>query len=266
MGRPSTFPTAIPTSTAGRERCVPHRSGGCNQHAGRLPPPVLNPRCRCGAAAAAVAGRPTRGGAHAAAPPSSTFPARVPCAHALRICPAHMRHIPCAYALCAYPALAIAAATRLCELMRAPATSPGSGVPIGPCWTARCERRRRQQHCSVALRRGSHVAPGAPPQPLHPPPPPVRQSRLVDSDDEVDTEWIRKQNEALIDEFVDVSSSEKAFMKVNPPRNGCRPPLLLPLQAPPWRRWRKQPGAQPRRHQAGRQALCPVQDAKPELS
>ena len=40
------------------------------------------------------------------------------------------------------------------------------------------------------------------------------ESRLVDSDDEVDTQWIRKQNEELIDEFVDVSTTEKSFMKL----------------------------------------------------
>ena len=40
------------------------------------------------------------------------------------------------------------------------------------------------------------------------------EASLVDSDDDVDTTWIQKQNEDLMDEFSDVSQDEKAFMKL----------------------------------------------------
>ena len=40
------------------------------------------------------------------------------------------------------------------------------------------------------------------------------EASLVDSDDDVDTTWIQKQNEDLMDEFTDVSQDEKTFMKL----------------------------------------------------
>lgn len=40
------------------------------------------------------------------------------------------------------------------------------------------------------------------------------EASLVDSDDDVDTTWIQKQNEDLMDEFTDVSQDEKKFMKL----------------------------------------------------
>jgi hypothetical protein len=40
------------------------------------------------------------------------------------------------------------------------------------------------------------------------------EASLVDSDDDVDTTWIQKQNEDLMEEFTDVSSDEKTFMKL----------------------------------------------------
>jgi hypothetical protein len=40
------------------------------------------------------------------------------------------------------------------------------------------------------------------------------EADLVDSDDDVDTTWIQKQNEDLMDEFTDVSQDEKTFMKL----------------------------------------------------